>query len=142
MFNSVGGGGHSPTFVALAVKYIPNSPAKNISSLASHTMVPTLTMFGRFSVWIRAEIAEDPAGVVAVVTRGLWTALAYFAPAGARSAGRWSRYARRQRSLPQVTAGFRRPARRVVARSAGRIGRRPGPPWDRPDDRSPAALRS
>ena len=32
---------------------MPNSPAKNISSLASQTTVPTLTMFGRFSVWIR-----------------------------------------------------------------------------------------
>jgi hypothetical protein len=26
-----------------------NRPAKNISSLESHTMVPTLTMFGRVS---------------------------------------------------------------------------------------------
>ena len=29
------------------VKYIANRPAKNISSLASHTMVPTEVMFGR-----------------------------------------------------------------------------------------------
>src|SRR6478736_876975 len=108
MFNSVGGGGHSPTFVALTVKYIPNRPAKNINSLASHTMVPTLTMFGRFSVWIRAEIAEDPAGVVAVVTRGLWTARHHFAPAGARSAGRWSRSARSDGSSLQVTGGLER----------------------------------
>src|SRR6478736_2507931 len=40
MFSSVGGGGHSPTLVALTVKYIPNRPAKNISSLASHPLVP------------------------------------------------------------------------------------------------------
>jgi hypothetical protein len=30
-----------------------NRPAKNMSSLDSHTMVPTLTMFGRFSEWTR-----------------------------------------------------------------------------------------
>jgi hypothetical protein len=30
------------------VKYIAKRPAKNISSLESHTIVPTLTMFGRF----------------------------------------------------------------------------------------------
>ena len=29
------------------VKYIANSAAKNISSLESHTIVPTATMFGR-----------------------------------------------------------------------------------------------
>ncbi|GAA0803166.1 hypothetical protein Sya03_28460 [Spirilliplanes yamanashiensis] len=34
-------------------KYIANSAAKNMSSLESHTMVPTLTMFGRVSEWIR-----------------------------------------------------------------------------------------
>jgi hypothetical protein len=33
---------------------MPNRPAKNISSLDSQTMVPTLTRFGRFSEWIRA----------------------------------------------------------------------------------------
>ncbi len=48
-FSSVGGGGQSPWACARAVKYIANSPAKNISSLESHTMVPTLTIFGRFS---------------------------------------------------------------------------------------------
>ena len=31
------------------MKYIANRPAKNISSLDSHTIVPTLTMFGRVS---------------------------------------------------------------------------------------------
>jgi hypothetical protein len=34
------------------VKYIANRPAKNISSLESHTIVPTLTMLGRVSEWI------------------------------------------------------------------------------------------
>src|SRR5262245_37636511 len=32
------------------VKYIANSPAKNINSLASQTIVPTWTMLGRFRV--------------------------------------------------------------------------------------------
>jgi hypothetical protein len=31
------------------VKYMAKRPAKNINSLESQTMVPTLTMFGRFS---------------------------------------------------------------------------------------------
>src|SRR6478672_7314302 len=38
---------HSPGSTERMVKYIANSPAKNISSLASQTMVPTDTMFGR-----------------------------------------------------------------------------------------------
>jgi hypothetical protein len=37
------------------VKYMANRPAKNISSLLSHTMVPTLTMFGRVSEWTRLD---------------------------------------------------------------------------------------
>jgi hypothetical protein len=35
-----------PTGVALIEKNMANSAAKNMSSLESHTMVPTLTMFG------------------------------------------------------------------------------------------------
>ncbi len=34
-------------------KYIANSAAKNMSSLESQTIVPTLTMFGRVREWIR-----------------------------------------------------------------------------------------
>ena len=51
---------------ARAVKYIANSPAKNISSLDSHTMVPTLTMLGRFSECTRDVIAvpEVPTALV------------------------------------------------------------------------------
>jgi hypothetical protein len=30
-----------------------NNAAKNMSSLESHTIVPTLTMFGRVNEWIR-----------------------------------------------------------------------------------------
>jgi hypothetical protein len=42
-------GGHGPVLCAFTVKNIANRPAKNISSLDSHTIVPTLTMLGRFS---------------------------------------------------------------------------------------------
>ena len=55
-FNSVGWVA-SPRRQARAVKYIANSPAKNISSLESHTMVPTLTMFGLFSECTRDVMA-------------------------------------------------------------------------------------
>ncbi|GAB3876327.1 hypothetical protein GCM10029964_022830 [Kibdelosporangium lantanae] len=51
-------------FCAFTVKNMANSPAKNISSLDSHTIVPTLTMFGRFSECTRELIEGD-----AVVTR-------------------------------------------------------------------------
>ncbi|GAB2654009.1 hypothetical protein GCM10027068_37550 [Prescottella soli] len=43
------------------------SPAKNMSSLDNHTMVPTLTMFGRFSECTRWVIA-DPEVPTALVT--------------------------------------------------------------------------
>jgi hypothetical protein len=36
-----------------------NSPAKNMSSLESHTIVPTLTMFGLFSECTRALMVGD-----------------------------------------------------------------------------------
>jgi hypothetical protein len=38
---------HTSVLIARWVKYIAKSAAKNISSLESHTMVPTETMFGR-----------------------------------------------------------------------------------------------
>src|SRR5690606_15582535 len=43
------GGQFSAVFWAFTVKNIAKSPAKNISSLESQTIVPTLTMLGRFS---------------------------------------------------------------------------------------------
>src|SRR5215218_4867133 len=51
--SSVGGGGHSSAF-ARATKYMANSPAKNISSLESQMIVPTLTTLGRLREWILA----------------------------------------------------------------------------------------
>src|SRR4051794_23601660 len=43
---------HSWGAAARIEKYIAKSAAKNISSLESHTIVPTLTMLGRVSEWI------------------------------------------------------------------------------------------
>jgi hypothetical protein len=50
-------------------KYIANSPAKNINSLDSHTMVPTLTMLGRVSECTRLESKLD--AVLVEVTMAL-----------------------------------------------------------------------
>src|SRR3954467_3520267 len=47
MFSSVGSGGQPWVDRARAVKYMAKRPAKNISSLESQMIVPTLTMFGR-----------------------------------------------------------------------------------------------
>jgi hypothetical protein len=43
------------------------SPAKNISSLESQMIVPTLTMFGRVSEWT-LEVSKVPLATGAVVT--------------------------------------------------------------------------
>src|SRR3954454_10406192 len=62
--------GQSPGWTDRTVKYIANSPAKNISSLDSHTMVPTLTMFGRVS---ECTLLDSKLGAAAVeVTQALW----------------------------------------------------------------------
>ncbi len=54
-----------------------NSPAKNISSLDSQTIVPTLTRFGRFSEWMRALMEG-----AAVVTRALWPPTNFYSLSG------------------------------------------------------------
>src|SRR3954468_607485 len=52
------------------VKYMANRPAKNISSLESHTIVPTLTTFGRVS---ECTLLDSKLGAAAVeVTHALW----------------------------------------------------------------------
>ncbi|GAA0478106.1 hypothetical protein Ade02nite_67760 [Paractinoplanes deccanensis] len=43
---------HNSGAAARIEKYMANNAAKNMSSLESHTIVPTLTMFGRVSEWI------------------------------------------------------------------------------------------
>src|SRR6185369_2214047 len=58
---------HRPGAAARIEKYIANRPAKNISSLESHTIVPTLTMLGLVSEWIRLWSIV----VEAAVTRSL-----------------------------------------------------------------------
>src|SRR2546430_17553528 len=50
-------------------KYIANSAAKNISSLESQTMVPTLTMLGLVSEWIRLFSIAEAAGTRALLDR-------------------------------------------------------------------------
>src|SRR5437763_13607657 len=67
-FSSVGGGGHPWEDLARAVKYMANNPAKNISSLESQMMVPTLTMFGRVRECTR-EVSKVLLATGAVVTR-------------------------------------------------------------------------
>ncbi|GAA4925609.1 hypothetical protein GCM10025790_23910 [Nesterenkonia rhizosphaerae] len=70
------------------MKNIANSPAKNISSLVSHTMVPTDTMFGRFG-----SVRAGTLGAwVAVVTETLCPEMR---PLCHRTAGVW----RNHRSL-------------------------------------------
>src|SRR5947199_9512050 len=69
-FSSVGAGGHPWRARARAVKYMANRPAKNISSLESHTIVPTLTTLGRVS---ECTLLDSKLGAAAVeVTPALW----------------------------------------------------------------------
>src|SRR4051812_45363229 len=63
----VGGIGHPTGDRARAVKYMSNRPAKNISSLESQTIVPTLTMFGRVRE-CTLEVSKAPLATGAVVT--------------------------------------------------------------------------
>src|SRR5688572_13918837 len=66
-FSSVGSGGHPSVARARAVKYMANSPAKNISSLESQMIVPTLTMFGLVRECTR-EVSKVLLATGAVVT--------------------------------------------------------------------------
>src|SRR5215475_15756013 len=49
--------GHWSECTERIVKYIANRPAKNMSSLDNHTIVPTLTRFGRVSecTWLDSK---------------------------------------------------------------------------------------
>src|SRR5919199_1119720 len=67
MFSSVGGCGQPTVERARAVKYMANSPAKNMSSLESQMIVPTLTMFGRVRECTRV-VSKVPLATGAVVT--------------------------------------------------------------------------
>ena len=70
-FSSVGSGGQPSAARARAVKYMANSPAKNISSLESQMIVPTLTMFGRVRECTR-EVSKVLLATGAVVTGSSW----------------------------------------------------------------------
>src|SRR3954466_13054367 len=63
----VGAGGHPWRARARAVKYMANRPAKNISSLESQMIVPTLTMFGLVRECTR-EVSKVLLATGAVVT--------------------------------------------------------------------------
>src|SRR5215218_5250609 len=67
-FSSVGSGGHPSVARPRAVKYMAKNPAKNISSLESQMIVPTLTMFGRVRECTR-EVSKALLATGAVVTR-------------------------------------------------------------------------
>src|SRR3954469_19739490 len=69
--SSVGSGGQPLVARAREVKYMANSPAKNISSLASQMIVPTLTMFGRVRECTR-EVSKVLLATGAVVTGSSW----------------------------------------------------------------------
>src|SRR3954462_10263707 len=71
MFSSVGAGGQPWVDRARAVKYMANRPAKNISSLESQMIVPTLTMFGRVRECTR-EVSKALLATGAVVTGPSW----------------------------------------------------------------------
>jgi hypothetical protein len=59
------------------VKYIANKAAKNISSLASHTIVPTATALGRVIFWcatvlvMQEIIPEIRLGVLPACSQGV-----------------------------------------------------------------------
>src|ERR671932_800570 len=71
MLSSVGSGGQPSVARARAVKYMANRPAKNINSLESQMMLPTLTMFGRVRECTR-EVSKVLLATGAVVTRPSW----------------------------------------------------------------------
>src|SRR5882757_6372694 len=84
--------GHSFECTERTVKYIANSPAKNISSLDSQTIVPTLTRFGRVSECTRLD-SKRGALAVDVTVR----IIAVSVPGGVGGVGRVARLPTRMR---------------------------------------------
>jgi len=72
---------HSSGTEARSVKYIAKSPAKNMSSEPSHTIVPTDTGFGRFT-------ATWALGAGAVTDADTLVIMADFGPRWVREPGR------------------------------------------------------
>src|SRR3954464_15356215 len=85
-FSSAAAGAHPTVDRARAVKYMANSPAKNISSLESQMIVPTLTMFGRVRECTR-EVSKVPLATGAVVTGPSWHRYGVVTTAGATHGG-------------------------------------------------------
>lgn len=127
--------GQSPGCTDRTVKYIANSPAKNMSSLESHTIVPTLTMLGRVSEWI---LLAKPGSVAVDVTHALlpagtgrpplgWARVAA-AKHGAPTARSHPGYDRRVTAAPdQVTVLVYSNMADVRAQVRTAVGRRPAP---------------
>src|SRR6266566_659492 len=129
--SSVGAIGQSPGCAARTVKYMAKSAAKNISSLDSQTMVPTLTMLGRVS---ECTLPSN----VAVVTAASFHAPGCYTRRGQRVFAqvgdvplRGARHAVRARGRPgrpaavrRRPAGHREPGR-PPAGGRPRAGRRP-----------------
>jgi hypothetical protein len=98
------------------VKYMANRPAKNISSLDSQMMVPTLTMLGRVSEWALLP------SYVAVVTAASFHAAGDLTwrgpvrvPAGLRALSGLAEelVGPRGDRCPNASGGLRRPAGRA-----------------------------
>src|SRR3712207_1382407 len=81
-FSSVGSGGQPSVARPRAVKYMANRPAKNISSLESQMIVPTLTKFGLVRECTR-EVSKVLLATGAVVTASSWHRQGVVTTAGA-----------------------------------------------------------
>src|SRR4051812_44373284 len=67
-------GGHLGSLIERTVKYIANSAAKNINSLDSHTIVPTLTTLGRMSEEpCDGTLSSAVADATAPILSGAWS---------------------------------------------------------------------
>src|SRR6478609_4014601 len=103
---------HSSGTVARRVKYMAKRPAKNMSSEASHTIVPTDTGFGRLTLTWGAEAGA----AVAVVTH---VSMADIRPTWVTSPRASPRFLSHRHLDPRTS----RARSRVIARRARRAGR-------------------
>ncbi|GAA0630175.1 hypothetical protein GCM10009547_37390 [Sporichthya brevicatena] len=82
---TLSGGQFSSPVTERIVKYIANRAAKNISSDDNHTIVPTLTMFGRLTAPCAGGLSTAWAVTTGVIMSGLVRPL-MTGPAGVASA--------------------------------------------------------
>src|SRR3954469_17352988 len=112
--------GQMGSLTARMVKYIANSAAKNISSLDSHTMVPTLTTLG---------LVSDPWD--GTLSRAVAEATRRFLQPERAPGCTTPRPARRSLSRPYARSHVRRPAPAELGADRDRVGAaggRPGGP--------------